>query len=338
MGGAQPLAATMNGAAFLGVEVNPERIERRLQTRYLDRVSRDLDEALAWLREAKEQRRPLSVGLAGNSAAVLPEPGDGFDPDRFVTSAGTLYMVADSVTVEAPVAPLFACLATEVHHAAAQTGQASPAGRLDPPLLMALDEVTQTAAVPLADWLATSAGSGIQVCFIVHTPAQLRARYGKDHADAIWALAGCSRHSVALLRKRLPRAPVPTPEDRRVFTRLMADLDSDNFATRQSAERRLEKLGPVAEPLVRAALEGRLTLEVRRRLEQFISALEDKEKASWTRVFRALEALEHADGPEARQLLADLAAGDPAGRLAREAKAVLGRLRARRQDVSSGEE
>jgi hypothetical protein len=50
--------------------------------------------------------------------------------------------------------------------------------------------VTQTAAVPLADWLATSAGSGIQVCYIVHTPAQLRARYGKDIADAIWALSG----------------------------------------------------------------------------------------------------------------------------------------------------
>src|SRR5580700_7258798 len=49
MGGAQPLAATMNGAAFLGVEVNPARIERRLKTAYLDRMTRSLDEALAWL-------------------------------------------------------------------------------------------------------------------------------------------------------------------------------------------------------------------------------------------------------------------------------------------------
>src|SRR5579872_501958 len=48
MGGAQPLAATMNGAVFLGVEVNPERIERRLHTKYLDRMTRSLDEALAW--------------------------------------------------------------------------------------------------------------------------------------------------------------------------------------------------------------------------------------------------------------------------------------------------
>jgi len=63
-------------------------------------------------------------------------------------------------------------------------------GRIANPVLFALDEVTQTAAVPLDQWLATSAGSGIQVCFIVHTPAQLRVRYGADAAKAIWALAG----------------------------------------------------------------------------------------------------------------------------------------------------
>ncbi len=73
MGGAQPLAATMNGAAFLGVEVNPERIERRLRTGYLDRMSRDLDEALGWLDEARRKKQALSVGLLGNAAAVLPE-------------------------------------------------------------------------------------------------------------------------------------------------------------------------------------------------------------------------------------------------------------------------
>jgi urocanate hydratase len=73
MGGAQPLAATMNGAAFLGVEVDPARIERRLQTGYLDLMSRDLDEALGWVLEAKGRRQPLSVGLVGNAAAVMPE-------------------------------------------------------------------------------------------------------------------------------------------------------------------------------------------------------------------------------------------------------------------------
>ncbi len=73
MGGAQPLAATMNGAAFLGIEVDPVRIERRLRTGYLDRVSRDLDEALKLVQDAKRQGLALSVGLVGNVADVLPE-------------------------------------------------------------------------------------------------------------------------------------------------------------------------------------------------------------------------------------------------------------------------
>src|SRR5947207_7682372 len=63
MGGAQPLAATMNGAAFLGVDVDPARIERRLHSGYLDRMSHDLDEALALVYEAKDRRQALSVGL-----------------------------------------------------------------------------------------------------------------------------------------------------------------------------------------------------------------------------------------------------------------------------------
>jgi urocanate hydratase len=73
MGGAQPLAATMAGAVFLGVEVDPERIERRLRTRYLDRSCTSLDEALRWTGEAQAKREPLSVGLLGNAADVIPE-------------------------------------------------------------------------------------------------------------------------------------------------------------------------------------------------------------------------------------------------------------------------
>lgn len=73
MGGAQPLAATMNGAACLCVEVDRRRIERRLQTRYVDRLCTELDEALELVQEAKAQARPLSIGLLGNAAEVLPE-------------------------------------------------------------------------------------------------------------------------------------------------------------------------------------------------------------------------------------------------------------------------
>jgi urocanate hydratase len=69
MGGAQPLAATLNGASFLGIDVDPARIERRLATGYCDRMATSLDEALAML----EGRAALSVGLVGNCADVLPE-------------------------------------------------------------------------------------------------------------------------------------------------------------------------------------------------------------------------------------------------------------------------
>ena len=73
MGGAQPLAATMNEGAVLCVEVDPARIERRIQQRYCDRITHDLDEALAWVQGAAERGDALSVGLVGNCAEVLPE-------------------------------------------------------------------------------------------------------------------------------------------------------------------------------------------------------------------------------------------------------------------------
>jgi urocanate hydratase len=72
MGGAQPLAATMNGAAILCVEVDPARIEKRLATSYLDRMTHDVSEALRWVDDARARREPLSVGLVGNAAEVLP--------------------------------------------------------------------------------------------------------------------------------------------------------------------------------------------------------------------------------------------------------------------------
>ncbi|HUF89516.1 MAG TPA: urocanate hydratase [Gemmatimonadota bacterium] len=73
MGGAQPLAATMNGAACLIVEVDPARLERRLATRYLDEIAPDLDAALARISEATAAGVAVSVGLVGNCAEVLPE-------------------------------------------------------------------------------------------------------------------------------------------------------------------------------------------------------------------------------------------------------------------------
>ncbi len=73
MGGAQPLAVTMNEGVALCVEVDPERIRRRLDTRYLDRATEDVDEAVAWAEDACRARRAESLGLLGNAAEVLPQ-------------------------------------------------------------------------------------------------------------------------------------------------------------------------------------------------------------------------------------------------------------------------
>jgi urocanate hydratase len=73
MGGAQPLAATMAGASCLVVECQPSRIEMRLKTKYLDRQAKDLDEALAMIEHACREKTPVSVGVLGNAAEVLPE-------------------------------------------------------------------------------------------------------------------------------------------------------------------------------------------------------------------------------------------------------------------------
>jgi len=72
MGGAQPLAGVMNGAVVIALEVDPERIRRRLETRYVDRQARSLDEALALARPALQRKEALSIALCGNAAEVLP--------------------------------------------------------------------------------------------------------------------------------------------------------------------------------------------------------------------------------------------------------------------------
>ena len=82
MGGAQPLAATMNDGICLAVEVDPARVQRRLETRYLDRSTTSLDEALGWCEDARRRGSALSVGLVGNCADILPElVTRGFAPD-----------------------------------------------------------------------------------------------------------------------------------------------------------------------------------------------------------------------------------------------------------------
>ncbi|MGB7130990.1 MAG: urocanate hydratase, partial [Candidatus Sulfotelmatobacter sp.] len=82
MGGAQPLAATMTGAAFLGIDVDPERIKKRLKTGYCDFMVNTLDEALRILKNAVRKKENVSVGLVGNCADIIPELAErGVVPD-----------------------------------------------------------------------------------------------------------------------------------------------------------------------------------------------------------------------------------------------------------------
>lgn len=73
MGGAQPLAATMNNACFLGIEIDPHRIKRRIETGYLDRMETDLGKALSEIEKACKEKRAVSIGLVGNAAEIVPK-------------------------------------------------------------------------------------------------------------------------------------------------------------------------------------------------------------------------------------------------------------------------
>jgi len=124
------------------------------------------------------------------AACVLPEDGQSLDIPGFLRESGTLYLIAETRGEDAPVAPLFACLTSEIHHIAALAGSLLPGGRLDPPLLMALDEVTQICPVPVPSWLADSGGKGIQIITVAHGEAQLRSRWGANGARIIMDTSG----------------------------------------------------------------------------------------------------------------------------------------------------
>ena len=119
------------------------------------------------------------------AVCALPGPGEAFSIAGFLAGRGTVYMIAESQNEEAPVAPLFAAMASEIQYQAALTGQASAGGRLDPPLLLGLDEVTQICPVPLPVWLSDSGGKGIQVCAVVHGEAQLAGRWGEHGKQTV---------------------------------------------------------------------------------------------------------------------------------------------------------
>jgi type IV secretory pathway TraG/TraD family ATPase VirD4 len=148
------------------------------------------------LRTAATIRMVLSRALALMNdpvlaTAVMPSEGTGFDPEAFLRSRSTLYMIASTEQAESPLAPLFAMLAAEIHYTAIQIGSHMDGGRMDPPLLMALDEVTQICPVPLPVWLSDSGGKGIQIISIVHGEGQLKERWKEHGAQIVMDTSGC---------------------------------------------------------------------------------------------------------------------------------------------------
>jgi RNA polymerase sigma factor (sigma-70 family) len=141
---------------------------------------------------------------------------------------------------------------------------------------------------------------------------------------AVWTLAASPRDSVPFLAKHLRPAVLPDNEQ---LARWIADLDSAAFTDRENATRELERQAELAEPLLRKALSGDPSPEVRRRIETLLSKLQRPVKpAGVLRSLRAIEVLEHIATPEARVLLRKLAGGAPEAHLTREAKAALERL------------
>ena len=147
---------------------------------------------------------------------------------------------------------------------------------------------------------------------------------------AIRRLIADPAHAVPYLAQRLK--PAAAPNEQRA-ARLIADIDSDDFAKRDSAVKELERTGDVVLPALRKALAGKSPLEMRRRMEQLVEKLETitSERLS---AIRAIEALEYAATPQARRLLEMLAQGAPGARQTQEAKASLNRLAKRPQAES----
>ncbi len=106
------------------------------------------------------------LGNPALAASVLPQQGNAFDIEAFLAACGTLYLIAEAQTEEAPVAPLMACFLNEVHYTAKLAGSRMPGRRLDPCLLMALDEIANIAPINIPNFMADSGGRGIQLAIV----------------------------------------------------------------------------------------------------------------------------------------------------------------------------
>lgn len=127
--------------------------------------------------------------LPGLAEIVTPPPGEGFSVADFTRRCGTLYLIA-SGDDDSPVTPLFRALAMWTAFQAGLEGSRMPWRRLEPPLLMSMDEVAITCPIDLPGMLSDSAGKGVLIEPVCHSVSQLKHRYGVSGADTIWALCG----------------------------------------------------------------------------------------------------------------------------------------------------
>lgn len=147
--------------------------------------------------------------------------------------------------------------------------------------------------------------------------------------DAIGLLTATPQHAIPMLKEKLH--PAPAPIDPKQMARLLADLDSDEFALRQKAMTSLRQLDERAEPGLREVLKGKLSLEMRKRIEELLEGVRASAASPENlRSLRAVEVLEHIGTPEAEKVLRTLANGAAEARLTRGAKAARERLQRRR--------
>lgn len=124
------------------------------------------------------------------AASVTPVQGEPvFNAEEFATSLDTLYMIGGG-DGDSPITPVFRALASWVQYAGGMAGSRQPAQKLDPPLLMALDEVTQICPIDLPKMTADSAGKGILIHPVVHSLSQLEDAYGRAGAATVWNNCG----------------------------------------------------------------------------------------------------------------------------------------------------
>jgi type IV secretion system protein VirD4 len=191
------LAAAMTGATLAEVyQWTQRRGHERALAALAEHGNPQLHAAVRVLLEDTRTAASIRTTIArALKWAVIPQlaaavdRGGTFNAREFALEGGTLHLIAggDGRSV---ITPLLRALASYVHYEAGLAGSRTEAGRLDPPLLMAMDEVAQICPVDLPSMLADSAGKGIRFVTVGHSLAKLEERYGRDGAANIWAISG----------------------------------------------------------------------------------------------------------------------------------------------------